>query len=135
MIMVFKLGNKANPLGRPKRPKTGAEKLEAFYTRNQRIIEKVGDLALKHAVKHQEPWAIRLCMEYFYPKGGAYSTITKEENTEVNLNINQTLSLEDQRTFLQLWMKSKRGLPAFQSSGGDKYRDDEGEGQKGGEEV
>jgi len=60
-----------------------------------------------------EPWAIKLCMEYFYPKPGTFVAISREENTEINLNFSSALSPEDQQTFLKLWLKSKRGIPAF----------------------
>jgi hypothetical protein len=73
----------------------------------------VGEIALERAVVNKEPWAIRLCMEYFYPKPGTFVAISKEENTEVNLNFVHALSHEDQQTFLRLWMKSKKGIPAF----------------------
>ncbi len=55
-------------------------------------------------------------MEYFYPKPGTFVAISKEESTEVNLNLTSfagELSHEDQQTFLKLWMKSKKGIPAF----------------------
>ena len=64
---------------------------------------------LFRSIKHKEPWAVKLCMEYFYPKGGVNAP-THEQGNNVNLNIIQTLNDEDQRTFLQLWMKSKRGM-------------------------
>lgn len=114
--MAFKPGISGNPKGRPKKSTTAPQEVQDFIKEYQHDIKKAGALVLKYATEHEEPWALKLCLEYFYPKPGTYSVMTKEETTEVNLNINQTLSLEDQRTFLQLWMKSKRGLPAFGTS-------------------
>jgi hypothetical protein len=45
--------------------------------------------------------------------------VTKEETTDINVNIGsftQSLSFEDKREFLRMWMKSKRGTPAFAST-------------------
>jgi hypothetical protein len=52
-------------------------------------------------------------MEYFYPKPGTFVAISKEETKEVNLSFVNALNHEDQQTFLKLWMKSKKGIPAF----------------------
>ena len=114
--MTFVPGKSGNPLGRPKRRDARSEDLQAFYKKYQRAINEVGKIALKKAVEDEEPWAIKLCMAYFYPKPDAHVAINKEENTEINLtltSLTQNLSLEDQQTFLKLWMKSKRGIPAF----------------------
>ncbi len=114
--MTFKPGQSGNPLGRAKGIDYRSKDLQAFCKEHQQDIKKVGEIALKRAVKTQEPWAIKLCMEYFYPKPGTFVAISKEENTEVNLNLGNfasELSHEDQQTFLQLWMKSKKGTPAF----------------------
>ena len=114
--MTFMPGKSGNPLGRPKRRDARSEDLQAFYKKHQRMINEVGKIALKKAVEDEEPWAIKLCMAYFYPKPDAHVAISKEENTEINLtltSLTRNLSLEDQQTFLKLWMKSKRGIPAF----------------------
>ena len=58
-------------------------------------------------------------MEYFYPKPGTFVAISKQENTEVSLKIESfvnALPFEDQQTFLKLWMKSKKGIPAFSAA-------------------
>lgn len=114
--MTFKPGQSGNPLGRAKGIDYRSKDLQAFCKEHQQDIKKVGEIALKRAVKTEEPWAIKLCMEYFYPKPGTFVAISKEENTEVNLNLTNfagELSHEDQQTFLKLWMKSKKGIPAF----------------------
>jgi hypothetical protein len=114
--MTFKPGQSGNPLGRAKGIDYRSKDLQAFCKEHQQDIKKVGEIALKRAVKTEEPWAIKLCMEYFYPKPGTFVAISKEENTEVNLNLGNfasELSHEDQQTFLKLWMKSKKGIPAF----------------------
>ena len=45
--------------------------------------------------------------------------VTKEETTAVSMTIDQRLetwSLEDKQTFLKVWLKNKRGVPAFHSA-------------------
>ena len=114
--MPFKPGQSGNPLGRTKFVDPRSQDLQAFCREHQQDIKTVGEIVLRRAVKDEEPWAIKLCLEYFYPKPGTYGTISKEETTEINLNLNHfshALSPEDQQTFLKLWLKSKRGIPAF----------------------
>lgn len=124
--MVFKPGQSGNPLGRAKHVDPRSKDLEAFCREHQQDIKKVGEIALRRAVKGEEPWAIKLCLEYFYPKPGTFVAISREENTEINLNLNSfssALSLEDQQTFLKLWLKSKKNTPAFTSQGSEEKRD------------
>jgi len=64
-------------------------------------------------VKNEEPWAIKLCMEYFYPKPRTFVAISKEESKEVSFNFINALPYEDQQTFLKIWLKSKKSIPAF----------------------
>ena len=111
--MPFKPGQSGNPLGRNKHVDPRSQDLQSFCREHQQDIKKVGEIALKRAVEKEEPWAIRLCMEYFYPKPGTFVSISKEENTEINFNVNNSLSYEDQQTFLKLWLKSKKGNKAF----------------------
>ncbi len=111
--MVFKPGNNANPLGRPRHIDPRSHDLHAFCQEHRQDIKKVGEIALQEAIENRQPWAVKLCMEYFYPKPGTYVTMSKEETTEVKVNLTQALSLEEQQTFLKLWLKSKRGIPAF----------------------
>ena len=116
--MKFMPGKSGNPNGRPKQVDFLSEHLLAFYKKHQDDIDKVGEVALRKAVDDAEPWAVKLCMEYFYPKPGKTVAISKEQTTEVNVNIGsftQSLSFEDKREFLRMWMKSKRGTPAFAS--------------------
>jgi hypothetical protein len=110
--MPYKPGQSGNPLGRPRRRDPRSEDLQQFCKERRDDIRRVGEIALKKAVKDEEPWAIKLCMEYFYPKPGTFVAISKEETKEVSLNLNG-LSHEDQQTFLKLWMKSKKGIPSF----------------------
>ena len=59
---------------------------------------------------------MKLCLKTYDPKLQTPVTISQEENQEVTMTLQgltQTLSLEDQQTFLKLWMKSQRGVPAF----------------------
>lgn len=76
-------------------------------------IRLIGEIALEQATKAREPWAIKRCMEYFYPKPGTFVSVSKEESREVNVNFMNTLSLEDQQAFLKMWMSSKKGIPSF----------------------
>lgn len=115
--MTFKPGISGNPKGRPKKLAPWSQDVEAFVRKNRGDIDKVGDILLKHAVEYEEPWAIKMCLEYFYPKPGTYRPIDDREPTEDSLNIQETLSPEDQRTFLELWMKTKRTRPIVNSYG------------------
>ncbi len=117
--MTFIPGKSGNPLGRPKRVDPRSQRLEAFCHKHQADIDKVGEIALKKAIEKEEPWAIKLCMEYFYPKPGTCVSVNKEQTTEINVNLSsftQALSFDDKKTFLDLWMKSKKGNPAFPST-------------------
>jgi hypothetical protein len=117
--MTFMPGKSGNPLGRTPRIDPRSEDLQVFCKLHQQDIRKVGEIALRRAIEKEEPWAIKLCMEYFYPKPGTYVSVNKEQTTEVNVNLSsftQALSFEDKKTFLDLWMKSKRGTPAFPST-------------------
>jgi len=114
--MTFKPGQSGNPLGRAKHIDPRSEDLQRFCKERRDDIRKVGEIALKRAVKNEEPWAIKLCMEYFYPKPGTFVAISKEESREVSLKLDSFvngLSHEDQQTFLKLWIKSKKGIPSF----------------------
>ena len=116
--MVFKPGQSGNPLGRAKHIDPRSKDLEAFCKEHRQDIKRVGEIVLQRAVKDEKPWAIKLCMEYFYPKPGTFVAISKEENTEVSLKIESfvnALPFEDQQTFLKLWMKSKKRISAFSS--------------------
>ena len=117
--MVFKPKQSGNPSGRPKHVDPRSQDLQAFCREHKLDIQRVGEIALGKAVKDQEPWAIKLCMEYFYPKPGTFVAISRQENTEVSLKIESfvnALPFEDQQTFLKLWMKSKKGIPAFSAA-------------------
>lgn len=116
--MTFMPGKSGNPHGRPKRSDPLSQRLQAFYNKHQADIDKVGEVALKKAVVDGEPWAVKLCMEYFYPKPGKTVAITKAETTDVSVTVSsftQALSFEDKREFLRMWQQSKRGTPAFTS--------------------
>ena len=109
--MTFKPGISGNPKGRPKKLDPRSQEAQVFVQKHKDDIQKIGEIVLKHAIEHEEPWAIKLGMEYFYPKPGACTTRGEEETREDTLAITETLSPEDQRTFLQLWMKTKKTRP------------------------
>ena len=114
--MGFKPGNNANPLGRPKRRNPLSEDYQAFYEKNKEDLQKVFEKVVATALHDSEPWAMKLCLEYFCPKPERSVAVIKEETTDVNVNmtaITQGLSFEDKQTFLRIWMQTKRGIPAF----------------------
>lgn len=111
--MVFQPGQSGNPLGRARHIDPRSPDLAAFCKEHRDEIRRVGEIALERAVKDGEPWAIKLCMEYFYPKPGTFVSVSKEETKEVSFNFINALPLEDQQTFLKIWLKGKKGIPAF----------------------
>jgi len=114
--MTFKPGQSGNPFGRPRRIDPRSQEVQEFCREHREDIKKVGEVALKHAVMNEEPWAVKLCMEYFYPRPGTFVAISKEESKEVNLKVDSfihALPYEDQQAFLKLWMKARKGIPAF----------------------
>ena len=112
--MTFMPGQSGNPLGRPKKAvDPRSHELQEFCKEHRDDIRLVGKIALEEATKAREPWAIKLCMEYFYLKPGTFVSVSKEETREINLNFVNTLPYEDQQTFLKLWMRSKKSIPSF----------------------
>ena len=112
--MTFMPGQSGNPLGRRKKAiDSRSQELQEFCKTHRDDIRIVGEIALEEAIKAREPWAIKLCMEYFYPKPGTFVSISKEESREVNVNFMSALSREDQQAFLKMWMRSKKGIAAF----------------------
>ena len=115
--MPFQPGQSGNPLGRPKKPAAPfSQEMQEFYKAHQDDIRRVGEIVLEKAIKDQEPWAIKLCMAYFGPPPKTFVTIAgEEEGHKVDLNFVRALPYEDQQAFLKLWMKIKKGVPAFQA--------------------
>jgi hypothetical protein len=114
--MVFKPGQSGNPLGRAKRIDPRSQDMQEFCKEHRQDIKQVGEIALKKAIEDQEPWAIKLCLEYFYPKPGTFVAISREETQEVSLKVDgfvNALPFDEQQTFLKLWMKIKKGVKAF----------------------
>ena len=111
--MAYKPGESGNLLGRPRRIDPRSEDLQRFCKERRDDIKRVGEIALKKAIESQEPWAIKLCMEFFYPKPGTFVAVSKEETHEVSFNFINALPYEDQQTFLKIWMKSKKFIGAF----------------------
>jgi hypothetical protein len=114
--MPFKPEQSGNPQGRPKRIDPRSQEMQEFCKEHRQDIKRVGEIALKKAIEDEEPWAIKLCMEYFYPKPGTFVAISKEESKEVSLKVDgfvNALPFEEQQIFLKLWMKIKKGVKAF----------------------
>ncbi len=102
--MTFKPGQSGNPFGRSRRIDPRSQEVQEFCKEHRKDINKVGEVALKHAVMNEEPWAVKLCMEYFYPRPGTFVAISKEESKEVNLKVDSflhALPYEDQQVFLR----------------------------------
>lgn len=114
--MPFKIGNNANPNGRPRKaPDPRSEMVQEFCKQNEKSIQDVGNLLLNKALKEEQPWAIKLAMEMFYPKPGTYAPV--EKNTTHNkLNVHMSplvkdLSLDDQSALWQMLMRAKNKQP------------------------
>jgi hypothetical protein len=117
--MPFIPGQSGNPLGRAKKIDYRSQELQVFFQEHRQDIKKIGEIAIKHALVNEEAWAVKLCMEHFYPKPGTTVAISKEETKEVNVNVSNfadSLSFEDKQAFLKMWLKSKRGVPAFNTT-------------------
>ena len=107
--MTFQPGQSGNPLGRPKRPgDPRSADMQEFCKNNRDNIRKVGKIAFERAITNRDPWAIKLCMEYFYPKPGSFVSVTREETKAVSVGFVHSLPYEDQQTFLRLWMRARK---------------------------
>jgi hypothetical protein len=117
--MVFQPGQSGNPFGRARHIDPRSEDLRLFCKEYREDIKKIGEIVLERAIEGKEPWALKLGMEYFYPRPGTAVFISKEENKQIDINLSSfadSLSFEDKQLFLELWMKSKRGTPAFNNT-------------------
>ena len=66
--MVFKIGNNANPNGRPrKKPDPRSLMLEEMCKKHTDNIEKIVDVLIKKALKGEDK-AIKLALDVFIPK-------------------------------------------------------------------
>lgn len=118
--MTFKPGNNANPNGRPRKAADPrSESMVEFCKRNKDKIEKVGTILLGKALKEQEPWAIKLAMEMFYPRPGTFAPPEKPTK-QVNVQINTLLkgmSSDDQHSLWGLLTKAeRRALPVLDAT-------------------
>ena len=115
--MTFQIGNNANPNGRPRKaPDPRSEMVQEFCKKNQKSIEDVGLLLLNKALKEEQPWAIKLAMEMFYPKAGTYAPVEKN-TTQNNLNVHMApllnnMSQDEHSELWQLLMRAKNRTPA-----------------------
>lgn len=115
--MGFKSGQSGNPLGRPRHPDPRSEDLHEFCRQHKGNIKKIGEIVIECAL-NRDPWALKLGMEYFYPKPGTFVAISKEETKDINVTLEYSmdaLTHEEKQDFLKLWMKSKKGVRAFAS--------------------
>jgi hypothetical protein len=113
--MTFIPGNNANPKGRPKKPVDYRSALmqETCY-KHRRDIKKVAKIAFNEA-KKGIPWAVKLCMEYFFPKPGTFVSVSTDEKKEVRIlaaNFVQSLTEDERRTFMQLYLKGQQPMKA-----------------------
>ena len=117
--MPFIPGQSGNPLGRAKRVDPRSQDLQEFCLKHRADIARAGEIVIERAIKGNEAWALKLTLEYFYPKPGTAVFISREETKEVNVNVSNfadSLSFEDKQVFLKMWLKSKRGVPAFNTT-------------------
>ena len=114
--MPFKLGQVANPHGRPKKPADPrSEIMQEMSKKHRGDIKKVGKMIFKEALSGK-PWAMKEVAKYFFPVPGTFVSVSREETKEINVMVNtftNALTHEEQQTFLKLWMKSKKGVQAF----------------------
>ena len=111
--MTFLPGNNANPKGRPKKPVDYLSALmqETCY-KHRGDIKKVAKIAFAEA-KKGIPWAVKLCMEYFFPKPGTFVSVSTDEKKEVRIlaaNFVQSLTEDERRTFMQLYLKGQQPM-------------------------
>jgi hypothetical protein len=120
--MTFLPGNNANPKGRPKKPVDYRSALmqETCY-KHRGDIKKVSKIAFNEA-KKGIPWAVKLCMEYFFPKPGTFVSVSTDEKKEVRIlaaNFVQSLTEDERRTFMQLYLKGQqpaKAMPTIEST-------------------
>lgn len=111
----FKPGQSGNLLGRPRHIDPRSQDLHEFCRQHKGNIKKIGEIVIECAL-NRDPWALKLGMEYFYPKPGTFVAISKEETKDINVTLEHTmgaLTHEEKQDFLKLWMKSKKGVRAF----------------------
>jgi hypothetical protein len=61
--MVFQPGQSGNPLGRGKHIDPRSPELAAFCKEHRDDIKRVGEIVMERAIRDNEPWALKLCME------------------------------------------------------------------------
>ena len=113
--MVFKIGNNANPNGRPrKKPDPRSLMLEEMCKKHTDNIEKIVDVLIKKAMNGEDK-AIKLVTDMFIPKAGTYAPVEKNTtHNKLNVQISplvKDLSLEDQSALWQLLMRAKNKQP------------------------
>jgi hypothetical protein len=114
--MVFKIGNKANPNGRPrKKPDPRSLILEEMCKKHTDNIEKIVDVLIKKAMSGEDR-AIKLVTDMFIPKAGTYAPVEKN-TTQNNLNVHMApllnnMSQDEHSELWQLLMRAKNRTPA-----------------------
>jgi hypothetical protein len=114
--MVFKIGNKANPNGRPrKKPDPRSLILEEMCKKHTDNIEKIVDVLIKKAMSGEDR-AIKLVTDMFIPKAGTYAPVEKN-TTQNNLNVHMSpilnnTSQDEHSELWQLLMRAKNRTPA-----------------------
>jgi len=113
--MVFKIGNKANPNGRPrKKPDPRSLILEEMCKKHTDNIEKIVDVLIKKAMSGEDR-AIKLVTDMFIPKAGTYAPVEKN-TTQNNLNVHMApilnnMSQDEHSELWQLLMRAKNRTP------------------------
>jgi hypothetical protein len=111
--MAFKPGQSGNPLGRAKKPiDPRSEIMQEICHENRDKLKLIGESIIDSAVKG-EVWAIKESAKLFFPTPGTFVSVSKDEKTEIKIlaaNFVQSLTEEERRTFMQLYLKAEKSF-------------------------
>lgn len=111
--MAFKPGQSGNPLGRAKKPiDPRSEIMQEICHENRDKLKLIGESIIDSAVKG-EVWAIKESAKLFFPTPGTFVSVSKDEKTEIKIlaaNFVQSLTEDERRTFMQLYLKAEKSF-------------------------
>lgn len=109
--MAFKPGQSGNPLGRAKKtPDPRSEIMQEICQENRDKLKLIGESIIDSALKG-EVWAMKESAKLFFPTPGTFVSVSKEEKSEVKIlaaNFVQSLTEDERRTFMQLYLKAQK---------------------------